>query len=201
MTTSWNPLLLSERITKNYTSCKIKHRPSSSFVRGLTRSVGWASRMATECLPPSPSFTVCDIFLWGWQSRKCPDQKQNISWTGTTYLKYFCCCSSWFLKEKLSALSRLQKCAKCWGVCWNPTLNDISWALNSSDIIYNCIYHYVKRCSHITWSICCHAVDFQFNDSYIRATDGTKPHFSFHINSPSLYWRHCWSYRKCSSEI
>jgi len=122
------------------------HRLSELFIRArLDKFPGrWVGCRRCNSMSSAKSRYYCLWHLFvGWQSRSVPIKNTNISWTETTYSKYLCPCSSWFLKEKRSALSRLQKCPKCWGLRWNLTLNDIAWAINSTDIIYYCTDYYV----------------------------------------------------------
>jgi len=151
MTTSCSPSFLNGRITKNCTYCRLSttHFPSFPLVRGLTGFLvgGVGYEDSNRMFSTKSRHTAWDIFLWGWQSRKRPDQKHTHFVNRNNIFEIFCRCSSWFLKEKRSVLSKLQKCAKCWGRCWNLTLNDNAWNLNSTDIIYiyiySCIGYYV----------------------------------------------------------
>jgi hypothetical protein len=136
--TSCSPSFLCERITKNCTYCRLSttYFPSFSFVRGLTSFLVGGLGIEDGNRMSSAKFRsncwLVTSFCGAGKAGSVPIKNTNISWTETTYSKYFCRCSSWFLKEKRSALSRLQKCAKYWGLCWSLTLNDTAW----SQILY-----------------------------------------------------------------
>ena len=88
------------------------------------------------------------FLFWVEPRRKSQIKIKNSWWNGSTNLKHFCYCSSWFLKGKFwASVFQVAEVVQNSGACWNPTLNGSVWVLAWYK---NCIPF--RRHSH--WTLC-----------------------------------------------
>jgi hypothetical protein len=82
----------------------------------------------TEWPPQSPDLT-CDFFLWCWAKEVYRSKSRTLEKLEQQVQDIFCC-SSWLRKVKcwVCVFQAAKVCAKCWGLCWNLTLNGSVWA-------------------------------------------------------------------------
>lgn len=131
-------------VMMNSTSRKMEHHHIllCSFVRGFTAvlAVGGLGVESKHGLREVLILFIV-ISVWGfWSERRSAIDKQEraMNWNKKFDI-LFTAVRLYFLRKMVESVScRLQKCAKCWGLCWHVALNgsewDVKWCKNRSNI-------------------------------------------------------------------